>query len=293
MALTTALAAYGRHRQRGENDFALLADLLAGVDHRAGRVGGRGHHVEGVGAGGLELGHLRAHVGRVTGVVGGGAHDHAVGLAAEAGLQPVYIVGPVVVVLVEDGDLVIGLVLQDVRGVHPGLRAVVQLPAQRPGELPEVLAPVVGAGGHEELRDRLAVPVVANRQVGWRPQLSEVEEDFVLLRQLTSLGRSVGRAVRVIENVELDLPAVDPTLFLIDVVEVGRHGFRNGVVGRRCPGGREDASEQDLVARYPRVRLVGAVVRLLRAAGEQCHRPRGEQRRDAPSSNHYSPPSEL
>src|ERR1700720_3306128 len=93
-------------------------------------------------------------------------------ITAEPGLEAGDIVAPGVVILIEHGDLRVGLRLQEIVAVDRALGLVVRLPAHAPGKL-LVVAPECRAGGLEELRHLLLVEVFAHDHAGRRAQARE------------------------------------------------------------------------------------------------------------------------
>src|SRR5690606_40941236 len=122
-----------------------------------------------------------------------------------------------VVVLVEDGDLGVGLLLLEVGGVDAGLGDVVGLPADGPRVL-GVGAPLGCAGGDEHLRNLALVGVVPGGGGGGGAERLEEREHLLLLDQAAGLLDGLGRLVAVVADDDLDLAAVDAALLVVHVV---------------------------------------------------------------------------
>ena len=172
-------------------------------------------------------------------------HDHR-GVRPQPVGQALQVVQAVVVILVKHADLRAGVVLQHISGVDARFALVRRLPAERP--LVGVVVLVEGrcARGDEELRDLFAVQVVANRGLGLGAQTAEHRKDLVLLHELLGQGHRLRRVVSIVEDLEVDLAAVDATL-AVDVVEVGELRVPDRAV---CGGG---AGLGDRVAETDRV----------------------------------------
>src|SRR5712675_2469328 len=111
-------------------------------------------------------------------------------------------------VVIQHRDLGVGLLLQQVLRVDPGLALVVGLPAHGPWEVLGVI-PLGGAGGDEQLRHLLGVHVFVDRRIRRRPQRIENEQHLIALDQLARLLDRLRRTVAVIIADEIDLAAID------------------------------------------------------------------------------------
>ena len=240
-----------------------------------GESGGR-EDEQRVSARGLQLRELRGRIGgrHVVALLG---HDHR-GVRAKTVGQPFQIVLPVVVVLVEDADFRAGVVLQDVLRVDVRLALVRGLPAKRPRVGAEILVEGCGAGGDEQLGNLLAVQVIAHGDLVLRAEAAEHGEDLVVLDELLGQGHRLRGVVRVVEDLEVDLAAVDSAL-AVHVGEVGELSVADGAVRRGGPRLRDCVAQQDRVAGDPDV---GLRSRGRRAAtggqGDEEDRQRGQPR---------------
>src|SRR5258706_6416395 len=155
-------------------------------------------------------------------------NNHGGGLGAETVFQTLEIVLAVIVVLVENGDLGVGLFLQDILRINLRFALVAGLPAHSPREFLGVV-PFGGAGGDEQLRHHLGVHVFLDRRVRRCAQRIEDQQDLVALHQLAGLFDRLRRAVAVVVGNEVDLAAVDAA-FGIDLPEVGIFGLSDHAV---------------------------------------------------------------
>ena len=217
---------------------------------------------EDVGAGRLELDDMVVD-GRLRGLEAFFRDDHGSGLVAETVLQALQVVLAVIVVLIEHGDLGVGLFLQNIFGVDPRLALVARLPAHGPREVLRIV-PLGGAGGDEKLRHLLGVHVFVDRRIGRRAERIEDEQNLVALDELARLLDRLGRAIAVVIADEVDLAAVDAA-GVVDHLEIGGLGLADHAISGSRPAIGHDIADLDFG-----VGRAGVVFLLRQRAAARC-----------------------
>src|SRR5438445_8407133 len=105
---------------------------------------------EDVRAGRLQRDDLRVD-GRVSRLITLFADDHGTRLGAKTKPQSQDVIPPVIVVLVHEGDLGVGQLLQHIRRVYTSFGLIAGLPAHRPREMLRII-PLRCSGGDKKLR---------------------------------------------------------------------------------------------------------------------------------------------
>ena len=180
-------------------------------------------------------------------------------LRAQAGLDALQVVLPVVVVLVEDRDLRVRRVLGDPLAVHPALGDVVGLPAAGPRPLLVLEPPVARAGRDQRLGHLPIVQERPDRKVVLGSDRPDDSEDLVLEHELVRLLDRHRGVVAVVVELPDDLAAVDAALSVlaltdVDVSVVDVHPAADRPVGRGRAGERAGRAELDGRLRHARRR---------------------------------------
>src|SRR5207302_3299685 len=138
----------------------------------------------------------------------------------------------------QDADLGVRHVRPNVLPVDLSLARVIGLVTDRPRELLVLRAPVRIAGGDERLRNVALIQVTANGKLWRRAEAVEDGKDVVLLDELPRQRNSLRRVIRVVQELEVDLPPVDARM-RVEPLEVRLLGLRNRSVERRRAAERE------------------------------------------------------
>src|SRR3954447_25807251 len=173
-------------------------------------------------------------------------------LRAETDAETCVVVLAEGIVLVQDADARARQVRRDVLAVELALTRVVRLPAGRPRVFLVGEAPVRVAGREQHLRNLLGVRVAQGRESGRGAEAADDREDLVLLHELLRERDGLRRVVRVVEDLEIDLAAVDAAV-VVDVVVVRLLRRRDRLVERRDAGDRKRATDVDAVGRDARI----------------------------------------
>ena len=196
-AVFAGIERHDRRRRRDvvHVDLRLPAQLVR-VDERLDRELAEREDHERVRAARPQLRDLRLHV-RGGRVVADRLHDQRARLRAEPAPEPAQQILPVVVALVEHGDLrLLRVRRQDLLRVERALFRVRREVADRPRVLRVVAAERRRARGREHLRHAGGVDEVADREVAVRADDGEEREDVVLLDQLAHVLHGLRRGRR-------------------------------------------------------------------------------------------------
>ncbi len=206
----------GRRRDVVDEDLRLPVEPRDRVEGLQRELSEREDHQH-VGLRGLELRHLRLNVRR--GRVVTDARDDRLRLRAQPALEAGQQIAPVVIVLVEDGDLRFLHVLEDVAPVELTLLGVRWDVADRPRVLLVIASEGGRARGDVELRHLRVVQQLAHRKVVARSERAEHGEDLLLLNETDRVVDRATGVVTVVEIRERDL-AAEHAPFVVDVFEV-------------------------------------------------------------------------
>ena len=242
--------AFGELRQQLAHELGVPADgrvepvgvvvEALGRELAEGGVGRHGESDDEVRPGGLQVGHLRHDVGIARGVALD-RDDLVVDESPDSGLT----VAAHVVVLDEHAHAGVRVVLLDPLGRDLRLDLIVGLPAERPGTVFGLVAPLQGARGDEEIGHLLVVEEVDDGAVRRGPDATDHREDLVLEDELVDDRAGVGRIVGVVPVEVVDLPTVDAAVG-VDVVEVrGRSDGDLAVAGCGHAGEGEVPADLD------------------------------------------------
>ena len=219
----------------------LPADIRHFADRHGGEFRGVGI-VEHIRAGGLQLQDLRVDR-RVRHLIRQRLDHHLVELIAQAVLQAVDVVAAQIVVLIQDADLRVGLMRQDVFGIHLSLQPVARLKRDAPGVVLGIGDEHRRAGAQPDIGHFLLVDIFADRGIRRSTDGLEQDGDLFILDQLADDLDRFRRAVAVIQGNQVDLAAVDAALF-IDHLEISRLG--GGYLPIHAGGAAERSALTDL-----------------------------------------------